>query len=95
MDVLDGNLKAIEAAGFRRCDFRRKIAAEVLVDDAVRCSEEGKDVGDEVTLVVVGEAIPICSISLEVYLLGGPNEASAFLYIRQISLCWMGKRTKR
>jgi len=23
------------------------------------------------------------------------NEASAFLYIRQISSCWMGKRTKR
>ena len=44
MDVLDGNLKAVEASSFRRCDFRRKIAAEVLVDDAIRCCEEGKDV---------------------------------------------------
>ena len=44
MDVLDGNLKAVEAAGFGRCDFRRKIAAKVLVDDAIRCREEGKDV---------------------------------------------------
>ena len=44
MDVLDGNLEAVEASGFRRCDFRREIAAEVLVDDAIRCCEEGKDV---------------------------------------------------
>ena len=44
VDVLDGNLEAVEASGFRLCDFRRKIAAEVLVDDAIRCCEEGKDV---------------------------------------------------
>ena len=44
MDVLDDNLKAVEASSFRRCDFRREIAAEVLVDDAIRCCEEGKDV---------------------------------------------------
>jgi hypothetical protein len=44
VDVLEGNLKAIEAAGFRRCDFRRKIAAKVIVDNAIRCREEGKDV---------------------------------------------------
>jgi hypothetical protein len=44
MDVLDSNLKAVEAAGFRRCDFRRKIAAKVLGDDAIRCREEGKGV---------------------------------------------------
>ena len=44
MDVLDGNLKAVEASGFRRCDFSHKIAAKVLIDDAIRCREEGKDV---------------------------------------------------
>jgi hypothetical protein len=43
MDVLDGNLKAVEASGFRRCDFCCKITAKVLVDDAIRCREEGKD----------------------------------------------------
>jgi len=31
MDVLDGNLKAVEALGFRRCEFHCKIAAKVLV----------------------------------------------------------------
>ena len=72
MDILDGNLKAVEASGFRRCDFCCKIAAEVLVDDAVQCSKEGKNVGDEVAFVV-SEAIPICSVSLEVNLIGGPE----------------------
>ncbi len=72
MDVLNGNLEAVEASGFRRCDLRRKIAAEVLVDDAIRCSEEGKHMGDEVAFIV-SEAVPICSIGLEVNLLGGPE----------------------
>ena len=35
MNILDGDLEAVEASGFRRCDFRRKIAAEVLVDNAL------------------------------------------------------------
>ncbi len=72
MDILNGNLKAVEASGFRRCDFRRKIAAEVLVDNAVRCSKEGKNVGDEVAFVV-SEAVSIFSVGLEVDLHGGPE----------------------
>ena len=51
LDILNSNLEAVEAAGFRRCDFRRKITAEVLVNDAIRCGKEGKDVGDEVVFV--------------------------------------------
>ncbi len=72
VDVLNGYLEAVEASGFRRCDLCRKIAAEILVDDAIRCSEEGKHVGDEVAFIV-SEAVPICSIGLEVNLLGGPE----------------------
>ena len=72
MDVLDSYLEAVEASGFRRCDLRRKIAAEVLIDDAIRCSKEGKHVGDEVAFFV-SEAIPICIIGLEVNLFGGPE----------------------
>jgi len=51
LDILNSNLEAVEAAGFRRCDFRRKITAEVLVNDAIRRGKEGKDVGDEVVFV--------------------------------------------
>ncbi len=72
MDILNSNLEAVEAAGLRRCDFRREITAEVLVNDAIRCGEEGKDVGDEVAFVV-SETIPICGVGLEVDLFGGPE----------------------
>ena len=72
MDVLDSYLKAVEASGFRRCDLRRKVAAEVLVDNAIRCSEEGKDVGDEVVFVGI-EMGPVCGVGLEVDLPGGPE----------------------
>ena len=73
MDILNSNLEAVEAAGFRRCDFLcREITAEVLVNDAIRRGEEGKDVGDEVAFVV-SETIPICSVGLEVDLFGGPE----------------------
>ena len=72
MDILNSNLEAVEATGFRQCDFRREITDEVLVDDAIRRSEEGKDVGDEVAFVV-SEMIPICSDGLEINLFGGPE----------------------
>ena len=72
MDILSSNLEAIEAVGFRRCDFRREIVAEVLVTDAIRCGKEGKDVGDEVAFIV-SETISICSVGLEVDLFGSPE----------------------
>jgi len=63
VDILNSNLQAVEAAGFWRCDFRREITAEVLVNDAV---------GDEVAFIV-SETIPICGVGLEVDLFGGPE----------------------
>jgi len=72
VDILNSNLEAVEAADFRRCDFRRKITAEVLVNDAIRHDEEDKDVGDEVAFGV-SETIPICSVGLEVDLFSGPE----------------------
>ena len=72
MDILNSNLEAVEAAGFSRCDFRREITAEVLVNDAIRRGKEGKDMGDEVVFVV-SEMILICGVGLEVDLFGGPE----------------------
>ena len=65
-------MEAVEAAGSRQCDFRCEITAEVLINDAIRRGEEGKDVGDEVAFVV-SETIPICGVGLEVDLFGGPE----------------------
>ena len=76
MDVLNGNLKAVEASGFRRCDFHCKIAAKVLIDDAIQCSEERKHVGDEVVFII-SEAVPICSIGLEVNHFNARDAAAA------------------
>ena len=72
MDVLNSYLEAVEASGFRQCDLRREAAAEVLADDAIRCSKEGKDMGDEVAFVGI-EMVPVCGVGLEVDLLGGPE----------------------
>jgi hypothetical protein len=72
VDVLNSYLEAVEALGFRRCDLRCKFAAEVLVDDAIQCSEEGKDMGDEVAFVG-SEMVLVCGVGLEVDLFGGPE----------------------
>ena len=72
MDILNSNLEAVEAADFRLCDFRREITAEVLVNNAIICGKEGKDVGDEVAFAV-SETIPIWSVGLEVNIFSGPE----------------------
>ena len=40
MDVLDGDLKAVEASGFRQRDLCGKVAAEIVIDDAIRCRKK-------------------------------------------------------
>jgi hypothetical protein len=50
VDVFNGNLKAVETSIFRQRDFRCKIAAAILVDNAIRCCERSQDVGDGVLL---------------------------------------------
>ena len=40
MDVLDGDLKSVEASGFRQRDLCGKVAPEIVIDDAIRCREK-------------------------------------------------------
>ncbi len=40
VDVFNGNLKAVETSSFRQRDFRCKITAEILVDDAISCCKK-------------------------------------------------------
>ena len=72
MDVLHGNLKAVEASGFRQHDLCGKVAAEIFIDNAIRCRGKSKDVGYEV-LFRWRESVPVCGISREVDLLGSPK----------------------
>ena len=53
MDILDGNLETIETSGFGHGDFSGEVLAEILVDDAIGSSKEGKDMGYEVSFVVL------------------------------------------
>ena len=64
MDVLHGDLEAVEAARLRQLDLRREALDEVLVDNAVRGGEKGEDVGDEVALVVA-QLLPVRHVVLQ------------------------------
>jgi hypothetical protein len=66
------NLKAVEASGFRLCDFGCKVAAEILVDDAIRGCEEGENIRYEV-LFCRRESIPIRSVGCKVNFFSGPE----------------------
>jgi hypothetical protein len=51
VDVLNGDLEAIEGARLGDLDLLHEAAGEVLQNDAVGGGEEGEHVGDEVALV--------------------------------------------
>ena len=72
MDVLDGDLKAVEASGFRQRDLCGKVAAEIVIDDAIRCRKKSQDVGYEV-LLCWRESFSVCGICREMDLLGSPK----------------------
>jgi hypothetical protein len=85
VDVLHHDLEAVEAAGLGDLDLSTETLNQVLIDNAIGGSEEGKNVGDEVALVVVQAVVPVVEILGQVNLpRRSTKEASAFLYICQI-----------
>jgi hypothetical protein len=73
VDVLHHNLEAVEAAGLGDLDLVGEAFEQVLVDDAVRGSEERQDMWDEVALVVVQTVVPVVQVLRKVHLLGRPK----------------------
>ncbi len=61
-DVFDGDLEAVEASGFRLCDFGREVATEILDDDAAGGRKEGENMQDEV-LFRRRESIPVYGVA--------------------------------
>ncbi len=51
MDVFHHNLEVIEALSFGCHHFSGKIAAQILVDDAIGGSKECKNMGDKVVFI--------------------------------------------
>ena len=52
VNVLDGDLKAVEGAGLGDLDLLHETAGKVFKDDAIGGGEEGEDVGDEMALAI-------------------------------------------
>lgn len=73
MNVLHHDLKAVEAASFRNLDFTGEALQEVLVDDTIRGSEEGEDMGDEIAFIIVELVVPVVEIFRQVDFLSGPE----------------------
>jgi len=78
VDVLDGDLEAVESTGLGGLDFLHEAGGEVFENDAVGGGEEGEDVGDEVALAVV-EGVPVAEVLGEVNLFGGPERGFGLL----------------
>ena len=73
VNILHHNLEPIEAASFRYLDFSAEAFHQVFVHNAIRGGEEGKHMGDEVTLIVIQSMVPIVQILGQIDLLGGPE----------------------
>lgn len=61
VNVLDGNLEAVEAAGFRDLDLGGETLEQIFVHNAVAGREECEDVRDEVLLVRL-ERLPVTHV---------------------------------
>ena len=79
VDVFHHDLEAVEAACLRNLDLAAEALNQVLVDDAVGGGEEGKDVGDEVLLILVQLVVPIVEILGQIDLLGSPERGLGLL----------------
>jgi len=79
VDVLHHDLEAVEAAGLGDLNLATETLNQVLIDNAIRGSEEGKDVGDEVALVIVQAVVPVVQILGQINLLGGPEGSFGLL----------------
>jgi hypothetical protein len=58
MDVLDGDLESVERSCFGNLNLLHETHAEVFVHDAIRGSEESKNVGNKV-FFVLGQGLPV------------------------------------
>jgi hypothetical protein len=69
MDVLDGDLEAVESAGFRDLNFFHETDPQIFIDDAVRGSKESQDVRNEM-LLVIGQRLPVLDVAAQIDFFG-------------------------
>lgn len=76
---LHHNLETIEAASLSSLDLIAETLNQVLVDNTVGGSEEGKNVADEMALIVIELVLPVMEILGQVHFLGSPEGSLGFL----------------
>ena len=79
VDVLHHDLETVEATSLGDLDFTTEALDKVLVDNSIGCSEECKDVGNEVSLVIIESVVPVVKILGEINLFGGPERSLSLL----------------
>ncbi len=78
VDVLDGDLETVKAAGLGNLDFTHEIEHEVLVYDAVAGGKKRQHVFDKVALVIGEFVVPVGLVLHEVNLFGSPERCLGF-----------------
>lgn len=73
------DLETVEAPRFSGLNLVGEPLDEVLVDDTVRGSEEGQNVGNEVAFVVVELVVPVVLVLGQIHLFGSPERCLGFL----------------
>ena len=79
VDVLNHDLESIEAASLSNLDLSTETLKQVLVDNAIRGSEESKNVGDEVSLVIVQTVVPVVQVLGQIDLFSSPERSFGLL----------------
>lgn len=79
MDVLHHGLESVEAASLGDLDLSAEALDEVLVDNAIGCGEEGKNVRDKELLVGCQTIVPVVEILGQIDLLSGPERSLVLL----------------
>ncbi len=73
VNILNHDLETVEAASLWDLDLSGETFEEVLVDNSIGRGEEGKDVGNEVALIIVEAVVPVVKVLGEIDLFGGPE----------------------
>jgi hypothetical protein len=82
VDVLHHDLETVEATSLGDLNLSAETLDQVLVDNTVGGSEEGKDVRDKVTLIIVEAVVPVVEILGQVNLLSSPKRGlSLFVHL--------------
>jgi hypothetical protein len=87
MDVLHGDLESVEASCLWELYFSTETLNEVLVYNSVRSGEEGEDVRNEETFVIVELVVPVVNVLGQIDLLCCP-EGGHGLLVHTPDLFW-------